>query len=66
MTIEEMLLFAKILAFVFGDKSVELTDTDKELAFETLKKMTDRRLDMTEQQKQQFKLLVEYCKHYSR
>ena len=58
MTINEILLFAKILAFASGDRSVTVTDLDKEMATEALKRMADQRMDWTEQQREQYKLLV--------
>lgn len=60
MTINEILLFAKILAFASGDRSVTVTDLDKEMATEALKRMADQRMDWTEQQREQYKLLVEF------
>ena len=65
MTFDEMVLFAKIVAYVSGDKSVNLTDVDKDMAFNTLKKMTDCRYDMTEQQKKEFKAVIDLCKEMS-
>ena len=49
MTINEILLFAKILAFAFGDRSVTVTDLDKKMAADALKRMADQRMDWTEQ-----------------
>ena len=60
MTINEILAFAKILAFASGDRTVTVTDLDKEMAADTLKRMADQRLDWTEQQREQYKLLVEF------
>ena len=65
MTFEEMILFAKIVAYVSGDKSAVLTNRDKDMAFDTLKKMTDGRCDMTEQQKKEFKKVIDLCKEMS-
>ena len=62
MTGEEMILVAKIIAHTFGDNSEPLTEYDKEIAFEMLKHMTDQRVDMTRQQKEEFKMLVEWGK----
>lgn len=62
-TIDEIILFAKILAYASGDRSIVLTNTDKDLAYEALKRMTDRRTDMTEQQKNNFKMLIDLCKN---
>lgn len=62
MTFEEMILFAKIVAYVSGDKTIVLGNADKEMAYATLKKMVDRRIDMTEQQKEAFKSVVDLVK----
>ena len=39
MTINEILLFAKILAFASGDRSVTVTDLDKKMAADAGKRM---------------------------
>lgn len=65
MTGEEMVLVAKIIAHAFGHNSEPLTDHDKEIAFEMMKHMTDQRVDMTRQQKEEFKMLVDWCKEWS-
>lgn len=62
MTFEEMVLFAKIVAYASGDKTIVLGNEDKEMACVTLKKMVDRRVDMTEQQKESFKIVVDLVK----
>lgn len=65
MTGEEMVLVAKIIAHVFGYNSEPLTNHDKEIAFEMIKHMTDQRVDMTRQQKEEFKMLVDWGKELS-
>lgn len=59
MSINEILVFAKILSFVSGDGTVTITDADKKMAAEALKRMADQRFEWTEQQKQQYKMLVD-------
>lgn len=59
MTINEILVFAKILSFASGDRNVIITDADKKMAAEALKRMADQRFEWTEQQKQQYKMLVD-------
>lgn len=59
MTINEILLFAKILAFASGDRTVTVTDLDKKMATEALKRMADQRYDWTDQQREQYKMLVD-------
>lgn len=65
LSLEDMLLVAKIIAFVNGDKSIALTDIDKDMAFRLMKKMIDQRYDMNPQQKEQYKLLLDIYKHMS-
>lgn len=65
LSLEDMLLVAKIIAFVNGDKSIVLTDIDKDMAFRLMKKMIDQRYDMNSQQKEQYKLLLDIYKHMS-
>ena len=59
MTINEILIFAKILAFASGDRTVNVTDLDKKMAADALKRMADQRMDWTGQQREQYKLLVD-------
>ena len=62
MSLEEMMLCAKIFAYAMGDRSVSLRKADKESAVNMLKRMADQRWDWTDQQKQQYKMLVDVCK----
>ncbi len=62
MNAEELIIFAKMIAYAMGDPSVKLTDLEKETAFSMLKRNADRRVDWTEQQKEQYKELVDICK----
>ena len=59
---EELIILAKMIAYAMGDSSVKLTDLEKEMAFSMLKRNADRRIDWTEQQKEQYKELVDICK----
>ena len=61
MTIDELLLFYKITAYVMGDKSIKLTNADKHMAYSCLKRLTDQREDWTVEQKEQFKQMVDIC-----
>lgn len=63
MTFEETVLFAKLLAYALGDRSISLDQLDKESAFVFLKRMADQRYGWTEQQKEQYKALVDTCLH---
>ncbi len=62
MTLEEMMLCAKVFAYAMGDRSISLNQTDKDFAVSMLKRMADQRWDWTEEQKSQFKALVDVCK----
>ena len=59
---DEAILIAKIFAYAFGDKNVELTELDKSMAYDLIKKMVDQRADWTKQQKEQYKALVDVIK----
>lgn len=59
LTINEILLFAKILAYASGDRTVTVTDIDKKIAAEALKRMADQRMDWTLEQREQYKMLVD-------
>ena len=65
LTFDEMVLLAKIVAFISGDTSVNLTNSDKDMAVEIMKKMIDGRWDMTEQQKREIKAVIDLCKEMS-
>lgn len=59
MTITEILIFAKILALVSGDRSVTVTDVEKKIAADALKRIADQRYDWTQGQREQYKMLVD-------
>ena len=59
MSADEILIMAKVFAYVMGDSSVTLTDIDKASAKYLIKKIAERRYNWTPAQKEQFKLLVE-------
>ena len=59
LTINEILLFAKILAYASGDRTFTVTDIDKKMAAEALKRMADQRMDWTLEQREQYKMLVD-------
>ena len=61
-TPDELLLIAKSLAFAFGDRSVTVNDADKEVAGRLINKIVDNRIDLTYEQKEQFKILIEIIK----
>lgn len=59
MTITEILIFAKILALVSGDRSVKVTDVEKKIATDALRRIADQRMDWTQEQREQYKKLVD-------
>lgn len=62
LTSDELLLIAKLLAFAFGEKSITLNEADKEVASRLLNKIVDNRIDLTYEQKEQLKALIEIIK----
>lgn len=65
MTINEILIFSKILAYVSGDRSITITDAEKKIAASALKRMADQRTDWTFPQKEQYKLWVDIVEQIS-
>ena len=63
-SMEEMMLFAKIFAYAMGDKSISLNQIDKDAAFSVLNRMADQKWNWTEQQKANYKALLEACKPF--
>ena len=59
MTITEILIFAKILAAISGDRTITVTPVEKKIAADALKRIADQRMDWTPQQKEQYKMLVD-------
>ncbi len=63
MKIDEILLFAKILAYVFGDRSVTITGIEMEMAADALRRLADQRLDWTQEQREQYKAMVDIIRY---
>ena len=62
MTLEEMMLCAKVFAYAMGDRSINLHQVDRDSVVCMLKRMADQRWDWSENQKEQFKTFIEICK----
>ena len=62
MTIEEMLIVAKSVAYLMGDRTITITELEKDTACLMLKRIADQKMDWSEQQRRQMKDLVDYCK----
>lgn len=65
MSINEILIFSKILAYVSGDRNVTVTDIEKKIAADALRRIADQRLDWTEQQRAQYKMWVDAVEQFS-
>ena len=63
MNIIEILLFAKILAYVSGDRSVTITDIEMEMAADALRRLADQRVDWTQEQREQYKAMVSIIRY---
>ncbi len=59
MTPNDIMLIAKVFACAMGDRSMSLSQADKEYASELLKRLADNRSDWTDHQKIEYKMLVE-------
>lgn len=59
MNITEILIFAKILAAVSGDRTVMVTSVEKKIAADVLRRMADQRFNWTQAQREQYKMLVD-------
>jgi hypothetical protein len=59
MSITEILIFAKILAAVSGDRTITVTSVEKRIAADALKRIADQRFDWTQGQREQYKMLVD-------
>lgn len=64
MTLEEIMLCAKIFAVAMGNKSIAITRVDKDAAVNMLKRMADQSWNWTEQQKEYYKFMVDICKQF--
>lgn len=63
LSLEELMLCAKLFAYAMGDRSITLNQMDKDLAVIMLKRMADQKWNWTEQQKVQYKMWLDTCKH---
>ena len=61
LTYDEAILFAKAVAYILGNRTISFDDADKELAVSRIKKIVDQRNDWNEQQRDQYKALVDIC-----
>ena len=65
MTIDEIIAFAKILVYASGDKSVTVSEAEKQCAASALKRMADQRMDWTQEQRERYKTLVDAVEYMS-
>ena len=59
--LDELMVYAGLTVYALGDRSVVLTDTDKEIAVSMLKRTVDQRSDMNAIQKERLKNLLDIC-----
>lgn len=65
-TFEELICFSKVYSVLLGMTSpLSVSKYEKDLAYEAIKKMADNRYDWTHEQKELYKLLVDYVKKQS-
>ena len=50
---------AKVFAYAMGDRTITLTEVDKDAAKSLVKKMSDQRYDWLPEQREQFKMFVD-------
>ena len=63
MTFGEMISFAKMFNVVLGLASpASVTNHERELAYEAMKKLADNRADWTQEQKELYKLIADFAK----
>lgn len=62
-TQEEIAVFSRIFLYVFNNKEIELTDIDKEIAYNALKRVSTQRQDWSEEQKAYYHQLLEIGKN---
>lgn len=61
-----MICFSKAYCALLGLTSpLSVSKCEKDLAYEAIKKMADNRYDWTHEQKELYKLLVDYVKNQS-
>lgn len=59
MSMDDILLIAKIFAYVMGDTSITLTNLDKNAAKLLIKRLVDNRYDWTPEQRELFKMFTD-------
>lgn len=62
MNFYEALCFAKLFERAIGGQ-VSMSEIEKEVACESLKRMADQRNDWTEEQKNYYKMMVDFSKN---
>lgn len=61
----EVISFAKLFSLAFGG-NITLTEAELEAAAELLKNMSDARTDWTPQQRDTYRVMVDFAKEYSK
>ena len=56
----EFLCLAKVFAMAMGDRRITISSAERDTAFESLKMMAEHRDDWTEEQKEWYKMMVDF------
>lgn len=56
----EFICLAKVFAMAMGNRRLTISDAERDAAFETLKTMADHRNGWTEEQKEYYKMMVDF------
>jgi hypothetical protein len=56
----KIISLAKVFAMALGDRTITISSEERDAAFEGLKTMTDYRNDWTEEQKEYYKMMVDF------
>jgi lipid II:glycine glycyltransferase (peptidoglycan interpeptide bridge formation enzyme) len=56
----KIISLAKVFAMALGDRTITISSEERDAAFEGLKTMTDHRDDWTEEQKEYYKMMVDF------
>jgi hypothetical protein len=56
----KMISLAKVFAMAMGDRTITISSEERDAAFEELKVRADHRNDWTEEQKEYYKMMVDF------
>lgn len=58
----QIISLAKVFAMAMGDRRITISSAERDAAFEALKTMADHRNGWTEEQKEYYKMMVDFEK----